>query len=510
MSVLDEHLKIVEAELAHAAGYPDLVTTWNNFKTEVGNASDTLQQSTNALHAEWMDDAGDALQSRTERARGSLQVWRNAPDIAPTLDGLKRNIQTARDQIEALKAEYDQLAATTYNAADVEGGVAAMGLARQAEIPGISAGILKALGQQLTDAGSAISGSAPTVPWTGPESTGAPAATRTAGGASPAGAGPNGANPAGATPAGVTPAGASPAGATPAGATPGGAPGAANPGGATSGGATPGGATPAGAVPGGPGATPPGGPDLSGMPTAPSPVAPPAVTPPPSVTPPRPVIPPPLPPLMLPPRTNTPPLTPLPPGASGVKLPGVTGGLGGLGGGGSRGAVRPDLGKLNTVRPEQLEGSGGSAQATRSLTGRALTPPAEAPVPPAASAPPVAQGNNAGRMTPPMMPPTGLGGSSTGGPRPGTADRQAQGRQAQGRSKPASGVPGVPPKLRGRSGQATFPVAAAGKQRKRQETEEGTVQLLDEELWQVEAAPTPPTPATAAPTPPRRVRRPSA
>jgi hypothetical protein len=495
MSVLDEHLRIVNAELAHAAGYPDLITTWNNFKTEVGKASDTLQQSTNTLHAQWMDDAGDALQSRSERARGSLQVWRGAPDIAPTLDGLKRNIETARDQIQTLKSEYDQLAATTYSAADVEGGVASMGLARQAEIPGISAGILKTLGGQMTDAGRAIAGSAPGTPWTGPESTGAPTpASGRPGGASPAGATPSGGRPAGATPSGATPAGAVPAGATPSGAAPAGA----TPGGATPGGATPGGAPPGGAPSGSPGATPPGGPDLSGMPTVPPPAALPGITPPSAVAPPRPVIPP-LPPLMMPPRTDTPPLTPLPPRAPAAKLPGVTSGLGGTG---ARGGARPNLGKLHAVGPGHLEGPGGSAQPTRSLTGRAVTPPAEAPLPPAAGAPPLAQGNGSGQLTPPMMPPTGLGQSSTGGPRPGTADRQTPGR-----GKQAGGIPGVPPKLRGRSGQPAFPMSAAGKQRRRQETEEGTVQLLDEELWEVEEAPAPPTPA--APTPPKRVRRPS-
>ncbi|WP_410661624.1 hypothetical protein [Amycolatopsis sp. lyj-112] len=83
----------------------------------------------------------------------------------------------------------------------------------------------------------------------------------------------------------------------------------------------------------------------------------------------------------------------------------------------------------------------------------------------------------AGGMPPPMMPHNGAGKGESSGIKPGDADQPA-GRQ---RGKPA-GTPGVP--LLGRAVNGKRKSQPAAPQR-RWDEESNTVQLLDEELWQV-------------------------
>ncbi|MEV7551830.1 hypothetical protein AB0N89_19580 [Amycolatopsis sp. NPDC089917] len=83
----------------------------------------------------------------------------------------------------------------------------------------------------------------------------------------------------------------------------------------------------------------------------------------------------------------------------------------------------------------------------------------------------------AGGMPPPMMPHNGAGKGENGGVKPGDAERPA-GRQ---RGKTA-GTPGVPLLGRAVNGKRKAQPAAP---RRRWDPENTTVQLLDEELWQV-------------------------
>jgi hypothetical protein len=92
-----------------------------------------------------------------------------------------------------------------------------------------------------------------------------------------------------------------------------------------------------------------------------------------------------------------------------------------------------------------------------------------------------------------MMPPM-LGGAGEGKPKPGTASPVLQGKGG-----PKNRMPGVPPKLRGRSGKTDsangFAVPASTRRSRAVEAEKlDTVQLLDEEVWAVEQPPTPTAP----------------
>jgi hypothetical protein len=87
---------------------------------------------------------------------------------------------------------------------------------------------------------------------------------------------------------------------------------------------------------------------------------------------------------------------------------------------------------------------------------------------------------------PPMMPPmggAGMGPGGGGGPRPGSGATQRQGGRPRG--GPA-GTPGLPALLQGKAGKkdASF----AMRPRQREEAAPATVQLIDEDMWQVESS----------------------
>ncbi|RSN40768.1 hypothetical protein DMC64_33930 [Amycolatopsis sp. WAC 04197] len=152
-----------------------------------------------------------------------------------------------------------------------------------------------------------------------------------------------------------------------------------------------------------------------------------------------------------------------PAGTSG--LPSLAGmpdaaGLSGAGGGGVGGGagVGPGAGS-------SLPGNGLNAGAAPVASGLGLG---------SASA---AGAAGSGGMPPPMMPHNGAGKGENGGIKPGDAERPA-GRQ---RGKPA-GTPGVPLLGRAVNGKRKSPPAAPQRQ---WDPESTTVQLLDEELWQV-------------------------
>ncbi|KAA2267176.1 hypothetical protein F0L68_01220 [Solihabitans fulvus] len=93
-------------------------------------------------------------------------------------------------------------------------------------------------------------------------------------------------------------------------------------------------------------------------------------------------------------------------------------------------------------------------------------------------------------MVPPMYPPHGAGAKSAGGVRPGAAE---QANPARPRERKPNGTPGV--SLLGRTARAkgAAPRSAAPTEPRRSwDPENDTVQLLDEELWQVDRKDTEP------------------
>jgi hypothetical protein len=201
--------------------------------------------------------------------------------------------------------------------------------------------------------------------------------------------------------------------------------------------------------------------------------------------------------------------TPLPQAATalggGGGIGGTAGGGGGLGGAGlgdAKSAIKPatPAGTLNQSIP----------QVAKSVTG-ATPSTGQAPVLPGGPGNSLA-GTSTGQagttMPPPMMPPGGLAGAAggsrakagTGAVRPGSPVRQ----------RPTGPTPGIPAGLRGRTkkdeqaGFPTVPPLSNSKKQRRQTEEVETLQLLDEELWEIEQQ-SPATSPVAGPTPYRRL-----
>lgn len=147
------------------------------------------------------------------------------------------------------------------------------------------------------------------------------------------------------------------------------------------------------------------------------------------------------------------------PGGSGVPpMPsGLLGGIGAAGGlGGLGGAAKPVVGKRAPSLASEIQPGAASPSGTKS----------------------------AGAGVPPMMSPHGGGGQATAGTlRPGSSD-QPTGRNGASRRTSSGGSDGVPAKLRGRAANgnpdAGFTLARG---RRPGESESGSVQMLDEDLW---------------------------
>ncbi|KFZ80394.1 hypothetical protein ED92_23860 [Amycolatopsis sp. MJM2582] len=168
-------------------------------------------------------------------------------------------------------------------------------------------------------------------------------------------------------------------------------------------------------------------------------------------------------------------LAPLPSGAG--SLPS----LGGLPGGLPGGSGLPPM-------PSGLLGGLGAAGGLGGLPGAAKpvagkrAPSLASEIQPGAATP--AGAKSAGTGVPPMMSPHGGGGQATAGTlRPGSSD-QPTGRNGSSRRAASGGSDGVPVKLRGRAASGNpdsgFTLAQG---RQPAESESGSVQLLDEDLW---------------------------
>ncbi|MEU0091536.1 hypothetical protein [Kribbella sp. NPDC006257] len=452
---------------------------WTGLVGALNGAESALAAARNRLRPDnWDDDAGNAFDVRWKMADDSLKPWTASAAPKPAVtDGLDQKVVDTRVLLvkaieDAKAAEAAQAAGTTqqYNANGQEP-IAAANDSAKAFIAS-----WKAMLETFLDVGATIGAVPPNVGWNGPtgDTTGLPANANKAPGNNSRAASPGG-------PTANAPADSSAAqdqAADDAGAETGADPGAADQAGADAGGDT--------------GTALEPGTGLAGLPNTPLPITP--IPPSGPVNLPGAHTPPQLPLIPPPGGIPYPPGTPLP---SATKLPKGAGlGKSVLGGGGGRGALGlgkqhlPDFSGGTTG-----DGATGPAQAARQMNSRALP---TTPQPPTAAAPPgstTPTGTPASSTPPPMMPP-GAMGSGNGKPKPGTATPVVQGR---GRSQ--NRLPGVPPKLRGRTGKsdaanslASFGApAAAARRRKAEEKEQvDTVQLLDEELWTVQDAPAPP------------------
>lgn len=484
---LEKMLKALDSEAKPAISVAEGFTGWwEGLRGSLDGAQTALAGARNTLRpAAWPDAAGDAFDVRWKMADDSLKPWvaSEAPKIAD-LNAVDQQIINTRvllvKAIAAVKAA--ETAATTpveVNTPAYTDATNAIAAGPPASDAAVSA--WNALNKSFGALATAIAAVPPDAQWNGPTGdTGLPPAAT----APPRNAARN------ASPGGPTGSPGGPAGDPQQAA-------ADTPTGEDSG------ATDMAADAGGdsqmPGADDPGT-GLAGLPTAPPPTLPTGPTNVGNL-----------------PGSQLPPTLPLVPPPGGIPYPPGTprslsaadklpkgAGLGksviGGGGGTARGTIglgKHDLGGLDLGRGGH-DGSTGPAQAARQMNSRPLPTTPQAPTAPAAPAAAGPGGSPAGSTPPPMMPP-GAMGSGNGKPKPGTATPVLQGK---GRSQ--NRLPGVPPKLRGRSGKAdaagslsSFGApAAAARRRKAEEKEQiDTVQLLDEELWAVEEASAPSTPA---------------
>lgn len=534
---IDEMFSRISAELKDGTAYFQFATGWETFATSMSDAEVNLGMTSAGLANDWTDAAGEAFEDRSTLAQTSLRQWAGAQMPTAAVRELWKHVADTWTIVADCKKQIDaamaQASDPLFQAANGVGAVT--GLTAALELRAATA--MDALAAEMTALGSSVTAAVPTTAWDGPAGSDAGGIPQTAAGTNALAAGggtlsrgaqaglgaagalapgsadsglpagsATGANAAGELNGAVaggsgssgdnltTPAASDALGAA------GGASGAGGAGGAADGAG-------AGSVGGDSGM--PSGTGLAGLPTAPTlpqlppPTIPGGIAPPPTPQ----VLPPAMPPL---------PVRPVPPLPDSVRLPqnsasavplvrpsssGV--GLGKYGSIssstiGSRGLPKLDLPGIGGPGSVQDAGSAGPAQAARQMPSRpALTTP-EAPLPPATT--PTTAGNSgpsgAGSAPPPMMPPMAMGQGS-GTPRPGTAERPLQGR-----GRPASKLPGVPPKLRGRAGKLDptggpgpmAPASSASRRRRTNADEISTVQLLDEELWTVKEPPAPSTP----------------
>ncbi|TCC58278.1 hypothetical protein E0H73_28610 [Kribbella pittospori] len=506
---LAELQKMLEALDKEAVPGVRLVQTFGGWWTALTKSISTSQQSLAAARSGlrrgltgntgegWLDQAGDSFDTRWKLADDSLTPWATAAGMdAGVVGTLNTEITTTRTMVQAA---IDAIVAEQANAASAasSGSDSLQDRVRQSNASIASAPLIRAadaayqaavaqfkkLDEQFAQVGTSIEEMPPETAWNGPMgTTGQPPATSPA--VSPQ-APVRSSSPTGPSAPGAP---AAPGGPSDAATDPSADPSASSP---------PGGS--AGGDPGSEGGVPTGteGPGLAGIPPAGTPTLPPGLgnlppglgNLPPTPTPPQvPVMPPGVP---YPPAAS---LNPLPPNGKGAN-PGLGKSVIGAGGKlGAFGSAKYDLGGVDVAKGIQDTTANGPAQAARQMNSRPLPTVQPAPAPPAAAtaatAGPAATG--ASSTPPPMMPPMmGTGGGGT--PKPGTAAPVMPGK-----SKPATGLPGVPPKLRGRSGKndQAFGVPSVPRRRKAMEAEKAdTVQLLDEELWTVEQPAAPSTPA---------------
>lgn len=153
---------------------------------------------------------------------------------------------------------------------------------------------------------------------------------------------------------------------------------------------------------------------------------------------------------------------------------------------------------VNPSRVVPGVGIGGSAQNSIPAAAAPISSPAvptsgAAPAAPGATGAPTTGTTGGGGAVPPMVPPMGAGmggGARSGGFGSGAATRPGATRRRQG------ATPGLPSMLSGKAGKANPDAFVAVRRRNTNDDESDiptTVQLIDEDLWQVPEVATPPT-----------------
>lgn len=459
---------------------------WNSSAGAVNSAHLELHSVTETLLQDWGDPQADLFRQNRTRTETSLSTSYSAmAPVQGALNALAGQIRTTAStvetQVDALNEvvkDYNSDQPRRQSPASFE-----REWAEKARVPLRAAGdAMTGLAQQFSLTAPTLTSAAAELKWDGPGSgNGAPRTS--APGSTPSmpssPGGPTGADPAAADPGGQQAGGEQQGGAQEAGAGAGAGEGA--------GGMEGAGGSGAGSVPGVPG----GGTGLAGMPAGSTMVPPRFEGGLPNV--PQGV-----------PTTHTPvvpPMSALPGGYTGGAGAGKVSG-GGIGGGGLPG----------------VPGGGGSqkggvdSQLPRTVaeTGSSQGPLSGGRAPAAANGlaggTGAAAGQGGGGM-PPMMPPM-AGAAGAGSNRAG---RPGNGMIAPGnrrRDRQQGDTPGVPVGLRGRAGKdlpGAFPAVPVNTRRRKEKTEAAnTLQLLDEDLWKVEA-----TDAKAAPPATRLERRPA-
>lgn len=197
------------------------------------------------------------------------------------------------------------------------------------------------------------------------------------------------------------------------------------------------------------------------------------------------------------------------------------GGLpGGAPGGGAPGVSGPGVGMPGVTHPGGgapgvgVPGGGGIGGGVGNPMIPAAAPPVPAagPTPVAAAPPPAptlsavpggAAGAAAGTppMVPPMMPPMGMGGG--GGAAPGSGATSRPGGTGRRERRGYDATPGLPTALSGRAGRADAHAFAVRPRRAAAESDlPTTIEVVDEDLWQVAE-----DPAVEQPAPTRRTPR---
>lgn len=514
---IEQQLALVRTEVANSARLQNLIDQALALRNQFSEAEAALDVQAGGLAYQWKDPAGNDVQKGIALSLESLRPWSNATDISTVLVPLRQQIIDTERVISGLAAERAELAAYDGQIPSTPSMVGRWIYAqyRKGAIQDDGGAAMNALAQSFRDATAAITKATPTTTWYGPNAADPVAATPPPGGTSPGANGRPGA-PAGGGPSGTfggldsgtaALAGSAPySGSLPASfaASPEGL--ASSPSVATGLPGTDGfdGSDPGldGApVPAPPLPTVPGAPSVPGAPTFPGPPPPWTGVPPPQPLPRVPTVP--TGPYI--PRSVPDPIPTVPPapgtlggrtargGQGGFRLPasGAAGGVGGLPGfPGGTGAVDAAAGSTQPGRGVFSRTAAAGATASN-LPGTAV--PGTAATGAATAGAGTAGTGAAGSSVPPPMMPPATQGQSGEKPKPGNAERAKQIR------RPPATFPGVPARLRGRvdgSEPGGFgPVAAASQQtqtarrRGREELESETLQLLDEELWDVTPQP---------------------
>ncbi|MGQ0840903.1 WXG100 family type VII secretion target [Actinokineospora sp.] len=466
---LPQQKAMMDAESRNVEAITTAIQMWTNTQTQLDTSIASLGQRINALTGNWNDAAGDTFLLRAQAAQSELTLWHaNAAKPIGPLGTLAEAIPPTAQIVTTNHQEFLRLQPMLAN--PLLGPLVQQMIL---ELQHQSGQQMDQLATTYRTAEQAVIAAGSGGPWTGPlDSAGAPA------GGAP---GAPGALPAGGAGPGAAAAGGDPAAA-------GGAPAAGAGGGAPAAG---GGAPTGGGAPGG--GTPGGGPSLDGLAPGTAPILPPGLGQPP---------------------TSLPPLTPtLPPvGGGGLPIIPPISAIGAAGGGGRSGAggFNPRTAGLR-VPGVSLGGLG-----TPSIP-QAAQPVAPVPTaltsgqPPALSQtagttqPTTGQTVGSGGGMPPVAPPmTGIAGSG-GKPGPGRADR----KPPTGRGRGPNPTPGLPTLLRGKAGKTDplgFPPPFHPTRRERA-ADVPTIQLLDDELWQVEDAPVPAVVGEQPKAPARRLAR---